>query len=342
MDVVDGRAEAKFTFATAGNIRVNADYAPAEGTGQAAAKSTGTLVVTDGENAIATIDGPTEVIQGHTNTYNVSITPAEAGSVTISVDGHVVKKQLPLVDGKVAVDLTFPRSEKTDRKVKVAFTPEGKSAATATSELQVKAMPDVVQNVAVQFAPNSGVATAGEKTKVQVQVTPETTQAAKDVFGYVTLTNNGTPVTDEAGNEVKVPVAEGIADMDVTWLNPNPTVKNLEAKYFGLDGVEYGNATAVFTVTGGATEPAQVADTVVVGGKGVAELTQMDLTETDGNAGTDAGTADNNADSAPATGTEADTIAATAGSSMSTFWTSFLAFFQQLWDKFLALFGAKK
>lgn len=248
-DVVDGRADAEFTFGRAGDVQISATYHP-EVPSSGVVSDEGVLTVIDAEPTDSSLDGPVTVRPGVDTVYDIAVSPSDAsGTATVRIDGRVVAENVAITDGAGKVTLNFPPAVNIDRTVTIDFTPNDPRAFRShisKHTVQVSADP-VSGNVDLQVSgPTEPVASG---TTFPVRVTARSGTEAVD--GYLTVTNNGAVVTDEDGQLVRIPVVHGIADADVTIIGAIPPEKILDFTFHDVDGVGRGSASITVYVNGG-------------------------------------------------------------------------------------------
>lgn len=249
--VSDGRAEAEYSFGKPGDVQVSATYHPVE-PGAGTVSDHGVLTVVDSAPTDSSLSGPAEVRPGVDTEFAIAVTPSAAsGTASVRIDGRVVAENVSIVDGAGTVTLNFPPSADTNRDVTVDFTPDDLRAFRPhVAEHMVRvASTAVTGDVDLQISGPSEPVASG--TTFPIRVTAHSGAGAVD--GYLTVKNNGNPVTDAEGRPVTIPVVRGIADAAVTITGANPPAKVLEFTFHESDGTTHGSSSITVQVTGSST-----------------------------------------------------------------------------------------
>ncbi|WP_333619085.1 hypothetical protein [Dietzia sp.] len=252
-EVVDGRAETQFTFGHEGDVEVTATYIPS-GTEQTEATDSGTLSVLDTVATSSKLSGPEFVEPGETNEFAIAVEPAGAsGTAAVSIDGHVVAMDVPITDGEGHVSLTFPAAAETGRQVTVQFTPtDARKFQPHTSIHTVRVGGDGGGTRALEMTVTGPVAPVhpGAPTPIQIAVHPQDAPDSTSAEGYLTVKNNGRPVTTADGDELRIQVVRGLAQANFTFTGATPPSKVLEFTFHGTSTTETISESITITVIG--------------------------------------------------------------------------------------------
>ncbi|MHA2789546.1 hypothetical protein ACXZ66_10420 [Corynebacterium sp. S7] len=250
-NVVDGSAEASIVVGAAGDYEVTATYTPALDNGQESATTATTVSVVDAPEPSATLFGT--AVAGKESAFELRIDEAVDGTATISIDGIEAAAGIPVVAGVASVPLKFPATDADKYQVRVDFVPaDPRLAARSFTELEIDAVAPIVSVDDLEVAMYAPITSAqtGENVAVQVFINESGESETAEVEGFVKLSNNGEILLDESGNEIQIPVAHGVADLNVQWLGSDPEQKNLTATFFLSDGTQVGSASEMFSITG--------------------------------------------------------------------------------------------
>ncbi|GLB65102.1 hypothetical protein NCCP2495_29820 [Dietzia sp. NCCP-2495] len=254
VDVVDGKAAAEFTFGRPGDVEVSATFHPA-GSDQTRATDSGTLEILDAEATGSDLVGPATVEPGQATEYRIVTTPAGVeGTAVVRIDGRVVATDVEINDGEGHVTLTFPPAVQESRTVTVEFTPQDpRMQRPHTVEHTIRVASAAVDEDALTVTVEgpAGDLEAGQAGRFRVTVLPTDELASPATLnGYLTVTNNGEPVLDEAGEPVRIPVTRGVADTDITWTSGYPQAKFLQFTYHSPGGAERASGSITVNVIG--------------------------------------------------------------------------------------------
>ena len=251
--VVDGVATVSHTFTRIGTPLVRATYLPGEASEQteASTEATVNVIAQQSQTAKITIDGPDSVIQGKSTTYNFNVAPATNGQLTVFVDGRKVAENVDVVNGAAQADITIPRGAAGNHTIRAEFRAEGSDKATAVQEKEIAAVPVAnIGTVEGALEADSYSVEAGKNIPVRFIATPTDEGVAReDIFGYVELSNNGTVIKGKDGQPVRIPVVEGVADMNVRFASGTPAANELMATFYSAEGTKITTAQQTFTVT---------------------------------------------------------------------------------------------
>lgn len=253
--VVDGVATVSHTFTRIGTPLVRATYLPGEASDQTEAitEAMVNVVAQQSQTAQITIDGPNSVSQGASTTYNFNVAPVTNGQLTVFVDGRKVAENVEVANGAAQADITIPRGAAGNHTLRAEFRAEGSDKVTAVQTKEIAAVPVTnVGTVEGALEADSYSVEAGKEIPVRFIATPTDAGVAReDIFGYVELSNNGTVIKGKDGQPVRIPVVEGVADMNVRFASGTPAANELIATFHSAEGTKITTAQQTFTVTSG-------------------------------------------------------------------------------------------
>lgn len=233
--VIEGVATATLTASNAGTVEVTASYEPSLNNGQEAATTTATVAVVE-------VPAPTATVTATDTGLDIGFDLPVNGTARVLING-VEAGTAPVEAGNARLDVDVPEGEVD---VVVEFTPaDAREAAPSRTNLalEVEREGAAIENLNVAMNPSATSGQTDEAIAVRIEVN-------EPVTGHVTLTNNGELVLGMDDQPVRVPMTDGIADIDVTWLDSRPNEKELAATVVLEDGTVVGTDTKTFTITG--------------------------------------------------------------------------------------------